>query len=83
VASAFPKTPSAYALNLEERLLRAEVRRSPDEAGKLLASDFIEFGSSGAVYSRQQILEALAKESPMELAATDFSVRVLCDDVCW
>jgi hypothetical protein len=67
--------------DLEERLLRAEVRRSPDEAGKLLASDFIEFGSSGAVYSRQQILEALAKESPMELSATDFSVRVLCDDV--
>ena len=43
--------------NLEERLLRTEVRRSPDEAGKLLASDFIEFGSSGAVYSRQQILD--------------------------
>jgi hypothetical protein len=67
--------------DLEERLLRAEVRRSPDEAGKLLASDFIEFGSSGAVYRRQQILDALAKESPMELSATDFSVRVLCDDV--
>ena len=67
--------------DLEERLLRPEVRRSPDEAGKLLATDFIEFGSSGAVYSRQQILDALAKESPMELSATDFSVRVLCDGV--
>ena len=67
--------------DLEERLLRAEVRRLPDEAGKLLASDFIEFGSSGAVCSRQQILDALAKESPMEFSATDFSVRVLCDDV--
>jgi hypothetical protein len=67
--------------DLEERLLRAEVRRSSDEAGKLLASDFTEFGSSGAVYSRQQTLDALAKKSPMELSATDFSVRVLCDDV--
>jgi hypothetical protein len=67
--------------DLEERLLRPEVRCSPDEAGKLLATDFIEFGSSGAVYSRQQILEALAKESPMESSATDFSVRVLCDGV--
>jgi hypothetical protein len=66
---------------LEERLLRAEVRRSPDEAGKFLATDFIEFGSSGAVYNRQQVLDALAKENPMELSATDFSVRVLCDDV--
>ena len=67
--------------DLEERLLRAEVRRSSDEAGKLLASDFTEFGSSGAVYSRQQTLDALAKKSPIELSATDFSVRVLCDGV--
>jgi hypothetical protein len=50
-------------------------------AGKLLAADFIEFGSSGAVYSRQQILDGLPKESPMELSATDFSARMLCDGV--
>jgi hypothetical protein len=67
--------------DLEERLLHPEVRRSPDEAGKLLAADFIEFGSSGAVYSRQQILDGLLKESPMALSATDFSVRVLSDGV--
>jgi len=67
--------------DLEERLLQPEVRRSPDEAGKLLAADFIEFGSSGAVYSRQQILDGLLKESPMALSATDFSVRVLSDSV--
>jgi hypothetical protein len=67
--------------DLEESLLRAEVRRSPAEAGKFLAPDFIEFGSSGTVHSRQQILDALAEESPMALSATDFSVRVLCDEV--
>ena len=67
--------------DLEERLLQPEVRRSPDEAGKLLAADFIEFGSSGAVYSRQQILDGLLKESPMALSATDFSARVLSDGV--
>jgi hypothetical protein len=67
--------------DLEERLLRPEVRRSPDEVGKLLAMDFIEFGSSGAVYNRQQILDGLAKESPMELSVTDFSARALCDGV--
>jgi hypothetical protein len=67
--------------DLEERLLQPEVRRSPDEAGKLLAADFIEFGSSGAVYSRQQILDGLLKESPMALSATDFSARVLSEGV--
>ena len=65
----------------EERLLRPDVRRSPEEAGKLLATDFVEFGSSGTVYNRQQILDGLAKERPMELSATDFSVRALCDRV--
>jgi hypothetical protein len=48
--------------NLEERLLRPAVRRSPDEADKLLAMDFIEFGSSGAVSNRQQIVDRLATE---------------------
>jgi hypothetical protein len=52
----------------------APLRRAfPYEAGKLLAADFIEFSSSGAVYSRQQILDGLPKESPMELSAMDFS----------
>ena len=72
---------SDFFRDLEERLLQPEVRRSPDEAGKLLAADFIEFGSLGAVYSRRQILDGLAKETPMELSATDFSARVLCDGV--
>jgi hypothetical protein len=67
--------------DLEERLLRPEVRRSPDQVGKLLAADFIEFGSSGTVFSRQQILDGLARESPMELSAADFSTRMLCDRV--
>src|SRR5271168_3545918 len=67
--------------DLDERLLRPDVRRSPDQAGILLAADFIEFGSSGTVYSRQQILDGLARESPMELSATDFSARALCDGV--
>jgi hypothetical protein len=67
--------------DLEERLLRPEVRRSPDQVGKLLAADFIEFGSSGTVFSRQQILDGLARESPLELSAADFSARMLCDRV--
>jgi hypothetical protein len=67
--------------DLEERLIRPEVRRSLDEVGQLLAMDYIEFGSSGAVYNRQQILDGLANESPMELSVTDFSARALCDGV--
>jgi len=68
--------------DLEERLLQPEVRRSPDEAGKLLPADFIEFGSLGAVHSRQQILDVLPKERPMELSATDFSARCCVTVLC-
>ena len=67
--------------DLEERLLRPEVRRSPIEAGRLLTADFVEFGSSGVVYDRQQVIDALARERPTDMSATDFSVHQLCDGV--
>ena len=68
---------------LEERLLQPEVRRSSDEAGKLLAADFIEFGSSGAVYSRQQILDGFAKESPMSCRRRTSQLGYWVTVLCW
>ena len=35
---------------LEEDLLKPEVRKSADRVGRLLADEFIEFGSSGRVF---------------------------------
>jgi hypothetical protein len=66
---------------LEERLQLPEVRRAPEEVGKLLAADFVEFGSSGAIYSRQQVIEGLAQEAHMERSVMDFNVRALSDDL--
>jgi hypothetical protein len=37
---------------LEERLLQPEIRHSPAELAKLLADEFVEFGSGGRVYSK-------------------------------
>jgi len=67
--------------DLEERLLRQDVRHSPNEAGALLAADFFEFGRSGIVWSRQQTIDSLAQEQPMERSMTDFSARLMGDDV--
>ena len=67
--------------HLEERLLHPEVRSSDDELSRLLADDFIEFGSSGVIYNKQQIIVSLAREQIMERFTADFSVRVLADDV--
>jgi hypothetical protein len=69
---------------LEEALLKPEVRRSADEVGRLLADDFIEFGSSGRVFDKAQIIEALGRETPdpaIRIVLTDFSARQLAPAV--
>ncbi|UCE25423.1 MAG: DUF4440 domain-containing protein [Candidatus Zixiibacteriota bacterium] len=59
---------------LEKHLMQPEVRRSPAELRKLLAEEFVEFGSSGQVYDRKSIIEALSIESPFTCSIEDFSV---------
>jgi hypothetical protein len=66
---------------LEEQLLRPEVRGSTEKVSALLADEFIEFGSSGRVFDRQQIIAALRAESPMRRSLADFSTSVLAPGV--
>lgn len=66
---------------LEERLLQPFVRKSAKEIAELLADDFIEFGSSGRIFNRQQIIDALQQESALQISLTDFSARILANDV--
>ena len=66
---------------LEDRLLDPTVRRSPDTVASLLAEDFREFGSSGRVYTRAEMLEALANEVPSHLRQTDFACHQLSPEV--
>ena len=68
-------------LHLEEKLLTPQTRSSPEELGRLLADDFIEFGSSGRVYNKQQIIDALAGESGSMITLADFQVRPLASKV--
>lgn len=70
--------------NLEEELLRPEVRNSADRAGRLLSQDFIEFGSSGGTYDKAQVIESLQQEAPdpaVQILLTDFSARQLAPGV--
>lgn len=70
--------------SLEQKLHRPEIRRSPDTVRALLADDFIEFGSSGTVYNKASIVEALARESMTDATPLpevhDFAVRSLALD---
>ena len=65
--------------DLEEKLLRQE--KSPGEVATLLHPDFFEFGQSGTVWNRQQTIDRLAQEHPMERSLTDLSVRSLAADL--
>lgn len=66
---------------LEESLLAPEVRSAPEKLGRLLSDDFIEFGSSGQTYDKQQVIEALQHDSGEHFSLQDFQVRLLAHGV--
>jgi hypothetical protein len=75
----------ALLRRLEEQLLKPEIRHSPDQVGDLLSDDFVEFGSSGGMFNKQQVIEALQQEGPADptirLSLVDFIARRLASDV--
>jgi len=69
---------------LEEELLDPDVRKSPERVGRLLADDFMEIGSSGTVYDKRGIIEALRREaegSVLRATLSDFAARWVARDV--
>ncbi|MEH2173732.1 nuclear transport factor 2 family protein [Nostoc sp.] len=69
---------------LEERLLQPDVRKSAKDIMDLLADEFIEFGSSGRVFNKQQIIESLQNEPIQPLTQrliTEFKTLVLATGV--
>jgi hypothetical protein len=66
---------------LEERLLQSDVRKSAEDVAALLAGDFIEFGSSGRIFNKQQIIAALQDETSIRISLTNFRVQLLAPDV--
>jgi len=67
---------------LETSLLQPEVRSSRDQLSTLLSDDFKEFGSSGLVYTKQDILSRLpANIDRIVYAVSDFEIKILSKDV--
>ena len=65
---------------LEKQLLNSATERSADFVTSLLSPDFQEFGTSGLVYVRADIVDALADEPATTTSAEDFDVRVISAD---
>ena len=64
---------------LEESLLQPDIRKSP-QLVELLADDFIEYGSSGRVYTRSDLVSVLQAESPSLQTTSNFSATELGPD---
>jgi hypothetical protein len=65
---------------LEEQLMRPATRSSRRKLEELLADDFVEFGSSGAVYDRESVISALLLEQPPAWSIANFEARPLGTD---
>ncbi|MGA9667849.1 MAG: DUF4440 domain-containing protein [Terracidiphilus sp.] len=66
---------------LEESLLDPAIRRDSAQVAALLAEDFLEFGSSGKVWTRDQILDLLATEKYEPPAIEDFRWDLIANGV--
>jgi hypothetical protein len=66
---------------LEEQLLQPAVRRSRQALDELLANEFTEFASDGVAYSKDQVIDALERETLHLRSLTDFHVVALAETV--
>lgn len=71
---------SQTLLQLEQRLLSQTTRRDAEEISRLLADDFIEFGASGSVWIKAEVVEQLPLQpfSPRTISA--FTAKQLSED---
>ncbi len=75
VAPALSKFPDIQQLELS--LLTPSVRKSREQLNQLIADDFIEFGSSGRIYNKKDVLESLPGEKSKDYAVEDFTTSEL------
>ena len=65
---------------LERELHESSVCKS-DRVAELLADSFVEFGCSGNIYSKADVISALLAKATTTISATDFKVHSISPDV--
>ncbi|MCA1029651.1 nuclear transport factor 2 family protein [Bacillus timonensis] len=66
---------------LEQKLQLPNIRKNQAELDCLLADDFVEFGSSGRIWNKKEIIEGLLNETSYVITMEDFNVKWLGADV--
>ncbi len=68
--------------NLETALLKPEVRNSIEQLDNLLANDFREFGSSGLIYTKEDMLKRLPSNTDkVVFTVSNFQVIPISENV--
>jgi hypothetical protein len=71
----------SYLRSCEEAPLDEGVRHDRAKVAALLSEDFVEFGSSGRVWNRNEILDLLESEAFQPVSVEDFRCKLLSDSV--
>jgi hypothetical protein len=66
---------------LEASLLKNEVRKNASRVSELLADEFREFGRSGTVYTKANMLNVLQEEEEVRVAIQQFSCQLVNEGV--
>ena len=74
-------TDYAFLFELERELHTSATRSNEQRLSALLSPRFFEYGASGTIWSRQQILERLPTESPTTISSTQYQATELSPTV--
>ena len=74
------ETIARHLRELEESLLQPDVRKSV-RLSELLSDGFVEFGSSGRVYTKADLVAVLQAETPVAQTTAHFKVAMLAPQV--
>lgn len=66
---------------LEEKLLQPDIRKSVEALTLMIADAFIELGSSGRTYNKQQMIDVLPTLPIIKMTIMDFEARLLAKGV--
>jgi hypothetical protein len=70
-----------HLLLLEQTLLQHDARSKIEVLDRLLADDFVEYGSSGRIFNKQVILKRLPSEQTMKMTLSHFEMKLLAPNV--
>jgi|RhiMetdeSRZDD1v2_1073273.scaffolds.fasta_scaffold1529563_1 hypothetical protein len=66
---------------VEEQLVTPSVRASADALDRLVSDQFVEFGSSGRVYTKREVIALTLAHPSVTVSVTDFQVLSVAPDV--